>query len=187
MPSSSWTIRGLRKALVAGQISPSALAEEALTRANQNASRNTYLWRDPASTRAEAVRVEAMPKGAAGPFGDGYGALWGLPISVKDCFDLAGSPTSCGIHFYRDLNGIAMRDSWLVEQLRAAGAVITGKPPLHPLAYPITGENPEYGDCAQPRDSGALTGGSSSGAAASVQEGSAVGAIGTDTRGSLRG
>src|SRR5580698_5565073 len=186
MPSSSWTIRGLRKALVVGQISPSALAEEALTRANQNASRNTYLWRDPAWTRAEAVRVEAMPKGAAGPFGDGYGALWGLPISVKDCFDLAGSPTTCGVKFYRDLNGVAARDSWLVGRLRTAGAVITGKTHLHPLAYGITGENPEFGDCVQPGNPGALTGGSSSGAAASVLEGSAVAAIGTDTGGSVR-
>ena len=186
MPSSSWTIRGLRKALVVGQISPSALAEEALTRANQNASRNTYLWSDPAWTRAEAVRVEAMPKGAAGPFGDGYGALWGLPISVKDCFDLAGSPTTCGVKFYRDLNGVAARDSWLVGRLRTAGAVITGKTHLHPLAYGITGENPEFGDCVQPGNPGALTGGSSSGAAASVLEGSAVGAIGTDTGGSVR-
>ena len=113
-------------------------------------------------------------------------ALWGLPISVKDCFDLAGSPTTCGVHFYRDLNGTAARDSWLVEQLRAAGAVIVGKTHLHALAYGITGENPEFGDCVQPRDSGALTGGSSSGASASVQEGSAVAAIGTDTGGSVR-
>ena len=93
-----------------------------------------------------------MPRGEGGPFGDGRAALWGLPISVKDCFDLAGAPTSCGVHFYRDLNGIAARDSWLVEQLRAAGAVITGKTHLHPLAYGITGENPEFGDCVQPRD-----------------------------------
>jgi aspartyl-tRNA(Asn)/glutamyl-tRNA(Gln) amidotransferase subunit A len=122
----------------------------------------------------------------AGPFNDSRPAFWGLPISVKDCFDLAGSPTSCGVRFYRDLNGNAARDSWLVEQLRAAGAVIIGKTHLHPLAYGITGENAEFGDCVQPRDSGALTGGSSSGAAASVQEGSAVAAIGTDTGGSIR-
>jgi len=64
--------------------------------------------------------------------------------------------------------------------------VIVGKTHLHPLAYGITGENPEFGDCVQPRDSGALTGGSSSGAVASVQEGSAVAAIGTDTGGSVR-
>ena len=133
------------------------------------------------SPRRSHARVQAAaPSATAAP------ALWGLPISVKDCFDLAGSPTSCGIHFYRDLNGNAARDSWLVEQLRAAGAVIVGKTHLHPLAYGITGENPEYGDCAQPRDPGALTGGSSSGAAASVQEGSAVAAIGTDTGGSVR-
>jgi aspartyl-tRNA(Asn)/glutamyl-tRNA(Gln) amidotransferase subunit A len=127
-----------------------------------------------------------MPRGVGGQFGDGRGALWGLPISVKDCFDLAGAPTSCGVHFYRDLHGNAAHDSWLVERLRAAGAVITGKTHLHPLAYGITGENPEFGDCLQPRDSTALTGGSSSGAAASVQEGSAVIAIGTDTGGSVR-
>jgi aspartyl-tRNA(Asn)/glutamyl-tRNA(Gln) amidotransferase subunit A len=84
------------------------------------------------------------------------------------------------------LNGIAKEDSWLVERLRAAGAVITGKTHLHPLAYGITGENPQFGDCLQPGNERALTGGSSSGAAASVMEGSAVAAIGTDTGGSIR-
>lgn len=190
-----WNVRDLRAALAAGSTTPSQLAETALANSNRNAGHNTYIWQDAQWTRAEAARaevarVEAMPPAISqrgeGPFGGGRSALWGLPISVKDCFDLAGSPTSCGIHFYRDLNGKATRDSWLVEQLRAAGAVITGKTHLHPLAYGITGENPEYGDCVQPRDSGALTGGSSSGAAASVQEGSAVAAIGTDTGGSVR-
>jgi aspartyl-tRNA(Asn)/glutamyl-tRNA(Gln) amidotransferase subunit A len=183
MTETSWTIRALRSALADGSESPATLAERAMARSNQNQGRNTYLWQDAAWTRSEAARVEAMPRDE---FGDGRGPLWGLPISVKDCFDLAGTPTSCGTHFYRDLNGIAARDSWLVERLRASGAVITGKTHLHPLAYGITGENPEYGDCVQPRDPTALTGGSSSGAAASVQEGSAVFAIGTDTGGSVR-
>jgi len=180
------TVRGLRGALASGSVTPSTLANRALARASANAGRNTYLWQHAAWTHAEAARAEAMVRGDGGPFGDGRGALWGLPISVKDCFDLAGAPTSCGVHFYRDLNGNAARDSWLVERLRAAGAVITGKTHLHPLAYGITGENPEFGDCLQPRDPTALTGGSSSGAAASVQEGSAVIAIGTDTGGSIR-
>ncbi len=61
-----------------------------------------------------------------------------------------------------------------------------GKTHLHPLAYGITGENPDYGDETQPRDAKLLTGGSSSGGAASVQEGSAAAAIGTDTGGSVR-
>jgi aspartyl-tRNA(Asn)/glutamyl-tRNA(Gln) amidotransferase subunit A len=127
-----------------------------------------------------------MEAGEGGAFGDGRSAIWGLPISVKDCFDLAGAPTSCGVRYYRDLHGLAEQDSWLVKQLRASGAVIIGKSHLHPLAYGITGENPEFGDCLQPGDAGALTGGSSSGAVASVMERSAVAAIGTDTGGSVR-
>jgi aspartyl-tRNA(Asn)/glutamyl-tRNA(Gln) amidotransferase subunit A len=186
MNASSWTVRGLRRALADGLTSPSALAEQGQARSNANRGRNTYLWKNAAWTAVEAARTEAMPRGEGGNFGDGRNALWGLPISVKDCFDLAGAPTSCGVEFYRELNGNAACDSWLVDQLRSAGAVITGKTHLHPLAYGITGENPEFGDCLQPRDPGALTGGSSSGAAASVLEGSAVAAIGTDTGGSIR-
>jgi aspartyl-tRNA(Asn)/glutamyl-tRNA(Gln) amidotransferase subunit A len=186
MIAAPWTLRALRRALANGTATPTELAEAALARSNGNAGRNTYLWQNATWTRAEAARAEAIPSSSSGPFGDGRPALWGLPIAVKDCFDLAGAPTTCGTHFYRDLNGTATRDSWLVEQLRAAGAVIVGKTHLHALAYGITGENPEFGDCVQPRDSGALTGGSSSGAVASVQEGSAVAAIGTDTGGSVR-
>jgi aspartyl-tRNA(Asn)/glutamyl-tRNA(Gln) amidotransferase subunit A len=186
MSDAFWTIRGLREALAAGDVRPVDLAEAALARANGNQGRNTYLWQNPAWTLSEAARAEAMPRGQGGPFGDGRGALWGLPVSLKDCFDLAGAPTSCGVRSYRDLNGTALRDSWLAEKLRAEGAVIIGKTHLHPLAYGITGENPDFGDCLQPGDEGALTGGSSSGAAASVLEGSAVAALGTDTGGSIR-
>src|SRR6266567_2815486 len=179
-------IRSLRSALANKLTTPTRVAEAALANANQNPSHNTTLWRDPAWTLDEAARAEEMPLGEGGAFGDGRDTLWGLPISVKDCFDLAGAPTSCGTKFYRDKNGVAKRDSWLVERLRAAGAVITGKTHLHPLAYGITGENPDFGDCLQPGKEGALTGGSSSGACASVLEGSAAAAIGTDTGGSIR-
>ena len=61
-----------------------------------------------------------------------------------------------------------------------------GKTHLHQLAYGITGENEDYGNSQQPRDRTLLTGGSSSGAVASVQEGSAMVAVGTDTGGSVR-
>lgn len=186
MAETPWTLRGLRGALADGTESPTSLAKQAIAHSNENLSRNTYLWRDAAWTLAEAARMGAMPPGTGGKFGDGRGPLWGLPVSVKDCFDLAGAPTSCGTHFYRQLNGPAANDSWLVERLRSAGTVITGKTHLHPLAYGITGENSDFGDCLQPRDPTALTGGSSSGAVASVQEGSAVFAIGTDTGGSVR-
>ncbi len=186
MTNLPWNVRDLRRALATGATQASELTEQALARSNRTLHRNTYLWQDAAWTRAEAARVEAMPRGTAGAFGDGRSALWGVPISVKDCFDLAGAPTTCGVRFYRDRNGVAARDSWLAEQLRSMGAVIVGKTHLHPLAYGITGENPEFGDCIQPGTEDALTGGSSSGAAASVMEGSAVAAIGTDTGGSVR-
>ncbi|WP_263354273.1 amidase [Acidicapsa acidisoli] len=164
----------------------SELARSSLARANSNASKNTYLWRDEAWTLDEAQRSSSLPREAPAGNQDGWPPLRGIPVSVKDCFDLVGAPTSCGTIFYRERNGNAQQDSWLVERLRAAGAVITGKTHLHPLAYGITGENPDFGDCLQPGNAGALTGGSSSGAAASVMEGSAMAAIGTDTGGSVR-
>jgi aspartyl-tRNA(Asn)/glutamyl-tRNA(Gln) amidotransferase subunit A len=74
----------------------------------------------------------------------------------------------------------------VAARLKEVGAVIVGKTHLHPLAYGITGENPDYGDETQPHDATLLTGGSSSGAAASVQEGSTAAGIGTDTGGSVR-
>lgn len=186
MATAFWTVHDLRRTLVSGALRPTELAEQALARSNQNPSRNTYLWQDADWTRNEARRAESMPGGTGGPFGDGRSAIWGLPVSIKDCLDLGGAPTSCGTIFYRDLNGAAAQDSWVAQQLRNAGAVIIGKTHVHPLTYGITGENPDFGDCLLPGDSGALTGGSSSGAVASVLEGSAVAAIGTDTGGSVR-
>jgi Asp-tRNA(Asn)/Glu-tRNA(Gln) amidotransferase A subunit family amidase len=186
MAAGSGTIRDLRATLAGGVLKPSQLVAEALAHSNGNAGRNTYLWQGKVWSLAEAEFAELIPASVGGLFGDGRSPLWGLPISVKDCFDVSGMPTSCGTSFYRDLNGPKEGDSWLVEQLRSAGAVITGKTHLHPLAYGITGENPDFGDCVQPGHPSALTGGSSSGAAASVLEGSAVAAIGTDTGGSIR-
>ncbi|MDE3202235.1 MAG: hypothetical protein KGN79_15085 [Acidobacteriota bacterium] len=179
MMNEDWAALRLKQALQNGSESPESLARRALACANGSASKNTYLWRDESWTLSEAVRVAGMAQDKRTP-------LWGLPVSVKDCFDLAGAPTTCGVKFYRDLNGLAGKDSWLVMKLRSLGAVITGKTHLHPLAYGITGENPEFGDCVQPGRPDRLTGGSSSGAAASVLEGSAVAAIGTDTGGSVR-
>src|SRR5579862_6806597 len=114
------------------------------------------------------------------------GPLQNLPISLKDCFDLAGTVTTCGSRFYAQHNPPAEKNSWIAQRLLDRGAILTGKSHLHQLAYGITGENADYGDCLQPRDPTLLTGGSSSGGAASIQEGSALVAIGTDTGGSVR-
>jgi aspartyl-tRNA(Asn)/glutamyl-tRNA(Gln) amidotransferase subunit A len=171
-------IAALRARYLAGDADPLTELEAALARSNANAAHNTYLAQDHEWSRSEArnLRREDI---ATQP-------LWGIPISLKDCFDLAGFPTSCGSLFYRDLHGIAAEDSHIAHKLRSAGAIITGKTHLHQLAYGITGENADFADCTQPSAPALLTGGSSSGAAASVQEGSALAAIGTDTGGSVR-
>ena len=160
---------------------PVALAREAFARANSNPGRNVYLAMDRERALAEAEALNArFPQPEQRPL------LFGVPVAIKDCFDVAGYPTTCGSRFYAQKNGIARAESAVAARLRQAGAVIMGKTHLHMLAYGITGENSEYGDCVQPRDPQLFTGGSSSGSAASVQEGSALAAIGTDTGGSIR-
>lgn len=171
----------LRDQLRVGAADPVRVASHALDQANSNAGRNVYLSLDRQWTLTEAAALpERFPDPAARP------PLYGVPLSLKDCFDLEGFPTTCGSRFYAARSSVASADSWVAERLRSQGAVLTGKTHLHQLAYGITGENSEYGDCAQPIHAEWLTGGSSSGAAASVQEGSAVAAIGTDTGGSIR-
>lgn len=178
MQLASSAIGALRQRYLNSESTPQAEVEIALTRANKNASRNVYLTKNQDWSRNEALKLK--------PEDIGSQPLWGIPISLKDCFDLEGSPTTCGSTFYRAHHGIATSDSAVAERLRAAGAVITGKTHLHQLAYGITGENHDFDDCLQPQNATHLTGGSSSGAAASVQEGSALAAIGTDTGGSIR-
>src|SRR5271156_2958516 len=171
----------LRQELVSSAVAPRTIVERMARKANGNASRNTYLAR----YETEAfVRADELPRQFADA--EKRPLLYGVPISIKDCFDVAGSITSCGSSYYATVHPPALKSSWMAQRLLDAGAIITGKTHLQQLAYGITGENADYGDCVQPRDATLLTGGSSSGAAASVQEGSALAAIGTDTGGSVR-
>jgi aspartyl-tRNA(Asn)/glutamyl-tRNA(Gln) amidotransferase subunit A len=176
MPS---PIAALMDAYRCGNLSPEENLRTCLARANGNAGRNTYIALDPRWTLAEARRQSTRAAEASLP-------LFGIPVALKDCFDLAGFPTSSGSRFYAQHLPRATADSSVAARLRQAGAVITGKTHLHQLAFGITGENRDYGDCLQPANPTLLTGGSSSGSAAAVQEGSALAAIGTDTGGSVR-
>jgi aspartyl-tRNA(Asn)/glutamyl-tRNA(Gln) amidotransferase subunit A len=173
-------LQELRHALASASITPLDVARMVTAKANGSASHNTYLHFDAEELHHQAELLVKRFSGLAKP------PLYGVPVSLKDCFDLAGTVTTFGSHFYAERNGVAVRDSAMAARLRDRGCLITGKTHLHPLAYGITGENPDYGNSLQPRDRTLLTGGSSSGAAASVQEGSAIVAIGTDTGGSIR-
>jgi Asp-tRNA(Asn)/Glu-tRNA(Gln) amidotransferase A subunit family amidase len=180
MPAVPSALHQLREALRSGSITPRAAVEQALSRANVNAGHNVYLALDAERALRDADELPQRFPGTAKP------QLYGLPVSLKDCFDLAGFVTSVGSRFYAERNAPPVEDSAVAARLRSQGAIIVGKTHMHQLAYGITGENPDYGDCTQPCNPALLTGGSSSGAAASVQEGSAVAAIGTDTGGSIR-
>jgi aspartyl-tRNA(Asn)/glutamyl-tRNA(Gln) amidotransferase subunit A len=170
----------LHAALQSGAITPLDVAEQHLARANSNSGRNVYIAMDRERALRDADEVARRFAGHRKP------VLYGLPISLKDCFDLEGFVTTAGTRFYARHIAPAREDSAVAARLKEQGAVIVGKTHLHPLAYGITGENPDFGDETQPRDAKLLTGGSSSGAAASVQERSAVAGIGTDTGGSVR-
>src|ERR1700678_1874830 len=105
---------------------PAAIAQEAFARANSNPGRNVYLAMDQERTLAEAEALNArFPDPKQRPI------LFGVPVAVKDCFDVAGYPTTCGSRFYAEQNGIARTDANVTTRLREAGAVIMGKTNLH--------------------------------------------------------
>jgi aspartyl-tRNA(Asn)/glutamyl-tRNA(Gln) amidotransferase subunit A len=134
---------------------------------------------------AEEGRAAARAAEAAVTGDQPLGPLHGVSVSVKDVFDVAGSPTTAGSKF---LTRPAERDSTAVARLRAAGAIILGKLNLHEFAYGPEGINPTYGTSWNPWDATThrLPGGSSSGSAVAVAAGLVPAALGTDTGGSIR-
>lgn len=111
-------------------------------------------------------------------------ALRGIPIAIKDLFETAGIRTTVGSSFFSDY--IPETDAFVVEKIRQAGAIIVGKTNTHEIALGITGQNPHYGTARNPWDTSRIPGGSSSGSAIAVATGMALGALGTDTGGSIR-
>ena len=110
--------------------------------------------------------------------------LSGIPIAVKDLFDTAGVRTTAGSKFFTD--NIPETDAFVVGKLKEAGALILGKTNTHEIALGVTGNNPHYGIARNPWDTTRIPGGSSSGSAIAVATGMALGALGTDTGGSIR-
>jgi aspartyl-tRNA(Asn)/glutamyl-tRNA(Gln) amidotransferase subunit A len=111
----------------------------------------------------------------------------GVPISIKDLFDVAGDITTSGSVLLRDA-APAAQDALAVARLKAAGFIPVGRTNMTEFAYSGLGINPHYGTPLNPfgRENGRIPGGSSSGAAVSVTDGMAVLGLGTDTGGSCR-
>jgi Asp-tRNA(Asn)/Glu-tRNA(Gln) amidotransferase A subunit family amidase len=164
-----------------GKVFALELVRSSLAAAKRSRNRNTYL-----SLNAHALEEAARADGKRRRRGAARPALDGIPISVKDLFDVAGMTTTCGSPFQAELGGVARHDAAYVARWRRTGALVVGKTHLNEFAYGLTGENRTWGPCLQPDRPDRLTGGSSSGAAASVLEGSAFIGLGTDTGGSIR-
>jgi aspartyl-tRNA(Asn)/glutamyl-tRNA(Gln) amidotransferase subunit A len=111
-------------------------------------------------------------------------ALRGIPVAIKDLFDTAGIRTTAGSKFFAEY--VPGEDAFVVEKLKQAGAVILGKTNTHEIALGVTGNNPHYGTARNPWNPSRIPGGSSSGSAIAVATGMALGALGTDTGGSIR-
>src|SRR5215208_2846656 len=111
-------------------------------------------------------------------------ALANIPIAIKDLFDIAGIRTTVGSKFFAEK--VAQEDAFVVDKLKQAGAIFPGKTNTHEIALGITGNNPHYGTARNPWNTALIPGGSSSGSAIAVATGMALGALGTDTGGSIR-
>jgi aspartyl-tRNA(Asn)/glutamyl-tRNA(Gln) amidotransferase subunit A len=132
------------------------------------------------AAQTQAITSDALRRhGVAGP-------LAGIPISVKDLFDVQGEITRAGARVLREQ--AAARDAVAIGRLRGAGAVFVGRTHMTEFAYSGLGINPHYETPMNPfdRESARIPGGSSSGGAVSVADGMAAAAIGSDTGGSCR-
>jgi aspartyl-tRNA(Asn)/glutamyl-tRNA(Gln) amidotransferase subunit A len=160
------------------------LVTHALARASLASGEGARVFTQRYSERAlQEARAWDLLGGAR----SGSAPLAGVPISVKDLFDVAGEVTTAGSRVLAD-RAPAVADAEVIARLRRAGAVIVGKTNMTEFAFSGLGLNPHYGTPRNPfeRERGRIPGGSSSGAAVSVTDGMAIAAVGTDTGGSVR-
>src|SRR5271169_3728136 len=178
------TLAELADDLENGRTSARRLLEECLARiadpSGEGERAFIHVDKEAAIEAAEAMdrlrEIKAAPSRYAG-----------IPVSIKDLFDIRGQVTRAGSRALED-SAPAEADAPVVARLRQAGFIVIGRTNMTEFAYSGIGINPHYGTPkgAWNRSEGHIPGGSSSGAAVSVVDGMAHGALGTDTGGSCR-
>ena len=156
--------------------------KQLLLEAESTLAQHTFVSMDAAEALAMAARSDERRSQA-----HARSPLDGMPISLKDLFDVQGQvTTSCSLSCQDEAPAIA--DAPVVQRLRQAGAVLLGRSNMSEFAFSGVGINPHFGTPTNPCDKqvARIPGGSSSGAAVSVALGLAVAGIGSDTGGSLR-
>jgi aspartyl-tRNA(Asn)/glutamyl-tRNA(Gln) amidotransferase subunit A len=172
------TIAEIAPAIASGAVSPVELVQACLARIDAGRALNAFI-----TVRAATALEEARHAEDEVAHGRVRGPLHGIPISVKDLIDVAGTPTTSG-------SAVPARhpaaDATLVRRLREAGAIIIGKTNLHEFAFGTTSDETAFGPVRHPRDPTRSAGGSSGGAAVGIVEGMCFASVGTDTGGSIR-
>jgi aspartyl-tRNA(Asn)/glutamyl-tRNA(Gln) amidotransferase subunit A len=178
------TLSTLAADLAAGRTTSRTLVQACLDRIEdpRGEGRTTFLHVDKKAALAQADAMDLLRANGAAP-----SPYAGIPVSIKDLFDIAGQVTRAGSTVLAS-RPAASRDATIVARLRHAGFVLIGRTNMTEFAFSGLGLNPHYGTPRNPweRDQGHIPGGSSSGAAVSVADGMAHAAIGTDTGGSCR-
>ncbi|MCS6952516.1 MAG: amidase [Bryobacterales bacterium] len=174
-----WTLVEMAEAVRARRVSPSELLEAHLRQIeNLNPRLNAFVTvLEQEARQAARAAEEAVMRGEAGP-------LAGVPVTVKDSFDMAGLPTRCGSRFRQDHR--AARDATAVARLRRAGAVILGKTNTPEFLMNYETDNHITGRTNSPWDLERTPGGSSGGEAAAIASFCSAGGIGSDGGGSVR-
>ena len=174
------TIEAFARGLRERKFSASEVVADVLKRIDErNPGLNAFIL-----VMDEAARRQAADLDRELAAGRDRGPLHGVPISVKDLFDVAGTPTTAASRVRE--GHVATADAEVVVRAREAGAVIVGKTNLHEFAFGTTNDESAFGPARNPHDPSRSPGGSSGGSAASVAAGMALGTIGSDTGGSIR-
>jgi aspartyl-tRNA(Asn)/glutamyl-tRNA(Gln) amidotransferase subunit A len=178
------TLAALAEDLASGRSSARRLVDQCLARIADPSGEGvrTFVHVDAKAAIEAAEAMDRLRAVKAAP-----SAYAGIPVSIKDLFDIKGQVTRAGSRALDD-SPPAEADAPVVARLRRAGFVVIGRTNMTEFAYSGIGINPHYGTpkSAWQRSVGHVPGGSSSGAAVSVVDGMAHGALGTDTGGSCR-
>jgi len=178
------TLLALSAKLAAGTATSRGLIEECLVRAGdpQGEGARVFTAISADNARAAADGMDRLRQAGAAP-----SAFAGIPIGVKDLFDVAGQVTTAGSRVLTS-NPPAQADARAVARLRAAGFVIVGRTNMTEFAYSGLGLNAHFGTPRNPydRSTGRIPGGSSSGAAVGIADNMFAAGLGTDTGGSCR-
>jgi len=174
------SVEELAPLLEAKKLSPVELTKSILDFAEESQPKiNAFMafYREEALAQAQIVEKEILN-------GQYRGMYHGIPMALKDNLYFKDKITTMSSKIHKDF--VSGYDATVVEKLRDAGVIFTGKLSMHEYAWGITNNNPHYGPVRNPWNLEKIPGGSSGGSGAAVAAGASVASLGTDTAGSIR-